>query len=1066
MIKLWIYTETTCVWQDIENLSPWDDFSFVKRNQSVCIQYQNQKKVLKPNTSCMLNQTLFYLDAKESSVSHFPISNVIQIGRSEACDICLCIPGISRFHLQIENGVLKDLNSLNGTYVNKKRTKQCELSMQDEIVFSNVRMIYFKTHILLDMVDNPYLSKENKIQEVVYPANVLHVDYPKIKKWDIQMPQSLPALEKQSLMQAIGPSLMIAGSGVVSSLVVSLLQNQEGRNTVFSMISSLTMSFTFLLYGLYNRNYQYKIGLQKEQESKALYERYLKQIGTQIMSDYQEFEKQVHLYIKTYVQTLEHEMNDQIYIGNQKGKFAQINERNIPYENALDALVVQRTQCLDLLKKPCTEPVFLMQHQIAWLDMDMQDVCVLFENYLWYTKRKRKWIWLECFDDMQRILLNPYFGLCEKPTSDTVVVTTDPLKLPNLYYCLMYVSRQKPSFPYDYHIQTIDVYPLKEEQRRFLAKVQENDFYEELILSQPKRYEKYCMRVPVGMDEKNQIIYMDFKTLGPHGLVAGMTGYGKSEFISFLLMMLIWHNSPSHFQYILIDFKGGAFGQPFYNFNHCAGIVTNLDLQSMERFFQSMNFELEKRQKIFLKAKVSDIDAYNEISTLSHLWIFVDEFAQLKLKFPQCMTQLQEIARIGRSLGVHLVLSTQKPAGIIDEQVWSNTTWKACFHVSSKQDSREVLQIEDAYALKNPGDVILQSGVDRFDFRSFYLQERVGEKYWKEINIKKEIVRYKSHAGKRLMECLESKLSLLREEKNWVLLPKVLPKNVWGILDLPFLQSQKELNFERIQLIYTNHVDVIHSLIWYFQKETLYVYGSVEFDLYVDHSFTKPRFFSFVKKGILFVFSEEEIDLSLVSDDVKIFIFTQNPNTNWKWISKKYVFDVESMDEKRIFFDTFHLPPFSNVTSYKNTYVECLYRKVEPSRLFVKKYQKLIFQRPENCIGFDVKTDVPVFVDEKRKLYILHMQENIDEELEWICEKLRHFKFSTNWKDQSDIYVIHVNTKLLNDSLFLQTIYDGQIIWIGYGLKEHGYTLKRKIPYGNFKIVYFEDQEEGRGICE
>ena len=211
------------------------------------------------------------------------------------------------------------------------------------------------------------------------------------------------------------------------------------------------------------------------------------------------------------------------------------------------------------------------------------------------------------------------------------------------------------------------------------------------------------MRVPVGMRESNQIVYMDFRKYGSHGLVAGMTGFGKSEFISFLLMMMIWHNAPSQFQYILIDFKGGAFGQPFYEFAHCAGIVTNLDAQSMERFFMSMNYELEKRQRLFLAAKVADINAYNETHTLSHLWIFVDEFAQLKTRFPQFMSQLQEIARIGRSLGIHLVLSTQKPLGIIDDQVMSNTSWKACFHVNNVQDSREILQNEKAYTLKNPG---------------------------------------------------------------------------------------------------------------------------------------------------------------------------------------------------------------------------------------------------------------------------------------------------------------------------------------------------------------------------
>lgn len=145
----------------------------------------------------------------------------------------------------------------------------------------------------------------------------------------------------------------------------------------------------------------------------------------------------------------------------------------------------------------------------------------------------------------------------------------------------------------------------------------------------------------------------------------------------------------------------------------------------MERFFMSMNYELEKRQRLFLAAKVADINAYNETHTLSHLWIFVDEFAQLKTRFPQFMSQLQEIARIGRSLGIHLVLSTQKPLGIIDDQVMSNTSWKACFHVNNVQDSREILQNEKAYTLKNPGDMVLQTKNESIECKSFYLQSHI-----------------------------------------------------------------------------------------------------------------------------------------------------------------------------------------------------------------------------------------------------------------------------------------------------------------------------------------------------
>lgn len=107
----------------------------------------------------------------------------------------------------------------------------------------------------------------------------------------------------------------------------------------------------------------------------------------------------------------------------------------------------------------------------------------------------------------------------------------------------------------------------------------------------------------------------------------------------------------------------------------------------------------------------------------------MDEFAQLKTRFPQFMSQLQEIARIGRSLGIHLVLSTQKHLGIIDDQVMSNTSWKACFHVNNVQDSREILQNEKAYTLKNPGDMVLQTkmrvwNVKVFIYKNMWMKNR------------------------------------------------------------------------------------------------------------------------------------------------------------------------------------------------------------------------------------------------------------------------------------------------------------------------------------------------------
>lgn len=132
----------------------------------------------------------------------------------------------------------------------------------------------------------------------------------------------------------------------------------------------------------------------------------------------------------------------------------------------------------------------------------------------------------------------------------------DPKSMQDAYYCLIYVGKDEPSFHYDYHIQTMYAHELSMKRKRYLLMPEVTDFYEQLIKEGVCRTDQYVMNIPVGMDEKKQIVYMDFQNYGPHGLVAGMTGFGKSEFISFLLMMLIWHNTPNQFQYILIDFKG------------------------------------------------------------------------------------------------------------------------------------------------------------------------------------------------------------------------------------------------------------------------------------------------------------------------------------------------------------------------------------------------------------------------------------------------------------------------------------------------------------------------------
>ena len=1064
MIKLWIYTQNHCEWQDVDALSSYQDFNFEQYKYGLCIFNSHSKKYLRGNESCVINDTLFYLEEKESILCHFPIQGNITVGRSPSCDIQLCAKGVSRYHFMIENGVLKDFESLNGTYVNSKKVSSYKLSVQDEIVFANIRMLYFETYIVLDMVDNPYDTMHIHRDETTYFATNLRLEMPSIKRYDVQMPQIMHMPVKQSLFSAVGPSFMIAGSGFISSLLIGYFQKQTLQTICTSLISSITMSLAFMVYGLYNRNYQYKLALKENQKSLAMYDTYLAEISLKGLKEKIELEKEVQEYLYKYINTYKHETKDSVYVGCIEANWCEISFREVNYEYVFNDLVQKRNQLIQTLKQPILWPVFLKQNQVCWIEGNVKDSITLFENYLWYSKSRRKWVWPQEFEHMEEIFLNPFCAIHEKTDKDTIVVSFDPKSMQDAYYCLIYVGKDEPSFHYDYHIQTMYAHELSMKRKRYLLMPEVTDFYEQLIKEGVCRTDQYVMNIPVGMDEKKQIVYMDFQNYGPHGLVAGMTGFGKSEFISFLLMMLIWHNTPNQFQYILIDFKGGAFGQPFYEFAHCAGIVTNLDSQSMERFFQSMNYELEKRQRLFLKEKVSDIYDYNKVKSLSHLWIFVDEFAQLKMRYPQFMSQLQEIARIGRSLGIHLVLSTQKPNGIVDDQVWANTTWKACFHVSSVQDSREILQNEMAYHLKNPGDMILQTKNEYQACRSFYLQKSTSEKSWREINFKKEILKSNRHLGIRVMDALKEQIYALHETREWVILPKEMPKDVWGILDLPFIQSQKEIVFEPIQLIYSKKEDVVCSLISYFENEPIYVYGTDKWDAFVNASFLKPRYFSQIEKGICLIFEDENLDLSLLNENVMAFVFTNNENTNLKWIHKKYAFDVDSLDEKRIFFDTFHLPSFINLTLDDNTYVECMYRKEKVKNLKRRKHGNLTFVLEKNCIGFDCRRDMPVYFDENKKLFVLYMEyEDVIKSLE---DRFQYLKRSSDWQTKSDVYFIRVDIKLLNQDAFQKTLYASQILWVGYGLKEYGYMLKRKLPYESFKMVFFKDQNEGVGICE
>ncbi len=227
------------------------------------------------------------------------------------------------------------------------------------------------------------------------------------------------------------------------------------------------------------------------------------------------------------------------------------------------------------------------------------------------------------------------------------------------------------------------------------------------------------MAAPLGVKAKNQIEYLDLneKNHGPHGLVAGTTGSGKSEILQtyILSMALLFH--PYEVGFVIIDFKGGGMVNQFKNLPHLIGAITNIDGREINRSLISIKAELNKRQELFAQYQVNHIDAYikkykkgETKIPLPHLILIVDEFAELKTDQPEFMKELISAARIGRSLGIHLILATQKPSGVVDAQIWSNSRFKLCLKVQNKEDSNEVLKTPLAAEIKEPGRAYLQVG--------------------------------------------------------------------------------------------------------------------------------------------------------------------------------------------------------------------------------------------------------------------------------------------------------------------------------------------------------------------
>lgn len=229
---------------------------------------------------------------------------------------------------------------------------------------------------------------------------------------------------------------------------------------------------------------------------------------------------------------------------------------------------------------------------------------------------------------------------------------------------------------------------------------------------------------------------------GPHGLIGGSTGSGKSELIISMLLSLCIRYSPEYLNIVLIDYKGGGIKESLSYMNstipHIVASVSNLTNNTLQRLIIALNNECKRRQVLFkalskyTNVSIMNLDDYLDnydskfsLNRIAHLLIVVDEFAELKKENPEQIKELISISRIGRSLGVHLILATQKPAGVIDDEIWSNSRFKIALKVFDEKDSSDIIKSKDAAYLSKPGSFYLQVDGGLIKAQSIYAKSDI-----------------------------------------------------------------------------------------------------------------------------------------------------------------------------------------------------------------------------------------------------------------------------------------------------------------------------------------------------